>query len=1016
MAIHEEGVKASSGGFSKGIEESATGLILDNLQKYQYTYPIKSTTRELICNGVDSILEKQVARKILSGQNIVEDFFVEREGALYNDSKFDASYYDLKWLSDKDNVEMDYIVGSALEKDTVTFTDYGVGLGKHRLEGYFRIGYSTKRLSKLPLGKFGIGAKSPLSLGIDFYTVESNYNGQKYRFNVYAHDVDSIVPKFNLTTGKENSHVLFQIVNKLGEVEDYPVYYEDTEEKNSVSIILSNIKKHNKKAFIDAVKSQLLYFDNIVCTLIEDGKHTIVDYKADILYEDDLIVLSNNDYYSKPHLLLNRVNYGYINWEELELEDKGGNIGIKVQPENVEVNPSRESIMWSDKTKTMVLSRFNDVVDIASKLISKELNETDFLAWLRTCYNLNSFTGGGNTVVGRLSKIVDLSDVKPAFGPDPTIKFNQKGGVLKSMYVRSVDMGKEERNNRMRNVVVRKETSSAASYIRKQIILIKHGERSSNRKDKFLLMHVYPHGYTAMHTPASREDMVLAGWSETIIDSIMVERNKEGNKSELLWKLITESQDVVFYDKIVVPEDFTGTEEEEEVTVEEKPEEVTEEEKVAIKVAKLTAKERREQDGKIIIATPRSLSYRNGGESKGSSTSPLKVYDMQRMEMPISAINDWVAQEIYYGPEEQLNLVAMLTRDVHPENMLGDAMRPTGYGKDKNGIIKYIGYTAWQDKKWYRLNKNLLEKVYKGPSGYGIVSAYDAYDMQHFFDNKEIILINTAKGNMKYVRDFRPIEQFFIRIRNKTITMSNLLVQWNTARVIKDKLVNCAFLFNFESFNEEYYNYYHTLINYVKAHYREVERYTDRNLYGLTPDTYDHLVKHLNNVQVFQEYVRKNSESLVEIGQLAAELFGNKELKDGHAVDPEMMAMLQNVTEYADACGDMLNWMPVLTGNQGNSKVQTYDIQMTRMKTSIPEILEQEIKSYLEARGVLKYHVEQQEVSLIQIPEEIFEKVKDEGLVQEMHDYNMGLGASPEQQQERKKFGSEDMAKLFISE
>ena len=190
------------------------------------------------------------------------------------------------------------------------------------------------------MGKFGVGAKSPLSIGNSFYTVESRYNGKLYRFNVYAHTIDSIIPQFDLTKNLENEFVEFN----AGTDKPYKVYYEKTELKNGFSITIE-AKKNHKSQYIDSVKSQMLYFDGITCKVVdENGNPTYIDYKAKILYEDDYIVMSDNQYFTAPHLLLNKVNYGFIDWAELELESKQGNIGIKVAPEEVDVNPSRESV------------------------------------------------------------------------------------------------------------------------------------------------------------------------------------------------------------------------------------------------------------------------------------------------------------------------------------------------------------------------------------------------------------------------------------------------------------------------------------------------------------------------------------------------------------------------------------------------------------------------------------------------------------------------------------------------
>lgn len=128
------------GGFHKEIESGSMGLMMDILQKYQYKFPVKSSIRELVSNGLDAVQEREVAKKILSGQNVVADFFEEREGEIYKDSRFDPNYYDPKYLSDDKDVYITYHVGDNMEKDKVTIKDYGVGLGQYRLSKYFNLG------------------------------------------------------------------------------------------------------------------------------------------------------------------------------------------------------------------------------------------------------------------------------------------------------------------------------------------------------------------------------------------------------------------------------------------------------------------------------------------------------------------------------------------------------------------------------------------------------------------------------------------------------------------------------------------------------------------------------------------------------------------------------------------------------------------------------------------------------------------------------------------------------------
>lgn len=943
MAIHIEETRTMGAGHAKSLDQGAINMILDNLQKSQYAYPFKSTTREIVCNAIDSIQERNVARLILTGKNKVEDFFVQLEGEVYKDSKFDPDYYDLKWLNTDDTVEIRYVVGGALGKDRLVIRDNGVGLGAKRLIGYFNLGFSSKRLSKLPVGKFGIGGKAPLSTGAAFFTMESNYNGQKFKFNVYSSTFDSIVPALNLAAGRENEHIIFPGDTPA---QDYKVYWEPTTELNGVTITIET-KKHHKQQYIDAVKSQLLYFENLKFIIEEDDIDTVVDYRANILYEDDFIVLSDNQYFSKPHLLLNKVNYGYIQWDELELEERIGNIGIKVDPDDIDVNPSRESVTWTDRTKQKILERFKQVTDIATRLINDELQETDFLKWIKACYAVAS-RYRNNGVLDRLAKIVDLSSAKIKYHKDPRIEFLQSD-LLNGLYARVVTMVKEQRANKYKNIVKRKEIKFLGDYIGLPVFLMDKDEVASNRKDKWLLS-FYPEGFLAIYAPfLTEEEMKLAGMSDERIEEIKVFRAKrygDGKYASVsdTFKYISESQGVLTYSKVEVPEDFKGTEAEEEEKIAE-----TEEEKEEIKIAAIAANERRKLEGKILVYTPEAIEWT--GHDKAAYTNRA-AYNSKKIEIPIKDINDWNSQEIYYarnGEDEMLQFVAMLTRDTYENNEIGHPHRWTHKNapvtSTNNRPSQFDEVENWISKKWYRLNKSKLDDYKLDIWGY--------YNCQHFFDNKEIMLVKTAENNLKYLRDFKPIQEFFIRIQNKKITMSNLLIQWNTARVIKDKLQQCSFLYNFDIFNSKYAEMYQTLTRYVDRHYREVAGSVEHNYFGLNRDNYDDLITHLDNVANFQQFVTQNPDS-PDIAILAMQLFGNRELTDGMALDPEIIEIMNQVLEFTQSCGTLLNEIPLLTGYMG--RPQVYVKGAVRMpQTSISEQLEQEIKQYLEHKGVLCY-------------------------------------------------------------
>jgi len=385
----------------------------------------------------------------------------------------------------------------------------------------------------------------------------------------------------------------------------------------------------------------------------------------------------------------------------------------------------------------------------------------------------------------------------------------------------------------------------------------------------------------------------------------------------------------------------------------------------------ITAAERRKQQGKTIVHAMEAQRIYDG-----------QAFSFSKIEIPIVEINNWQNEEVYYGNDADTNLlqlIGLLTRD--PAWVIGE--QPIRSHAQVAG--------DWIQLKWYRLNKDK----------HGTQQYYKAFNMQHYFDSP-IKVIKVAQSNNILYRDFKKPQEFFITIKGKTITMSNLLIQWNTARIIRSKLVDSAFLYNFEQFNAKYSDMYRELCKYVDKHYREVAEHTNGALSNLTQVTYNDLVGHLDNVQKFQEFVTNAQATPEGISELAKELFGNPDLRDGMAVDPEIIRMMEEVHEYSVACGEMLNWIPALTGYNKAEKPRTYE--KNRQEFNIDMALGFEINRYLDSRGLNK-------VEVLELPDSaqaptdwgndtanLIEQTLDEDLVQPM----MGLGASEEQLEKQK--------------
>ena len=863
-----------SGGFSKEIDHGAMGLVFDTLQRFQYQYPIKSTIREVVSNGLDSVREKNVAISILKGLSKVEDHYVNKEGAIYKDSHFNADYYNLTALSSKDDVEVIYCDGGETGKDSLIIRDYGVGLGGDRLKGYFKLGYSTKRLNKFALGKFGLGAKSPLSTGIPYYTVKSRHNKMEFVFNIYNHRVESIVPKFDMKTGAENPEYTFpEVRDAAGQLISaaVTVHYYVTDQPNMFEIEMQ-VKKHHKQSYLDAVTSQLLYFPNV--KLFEEksnGYMQEIPVKAQIMFENNLIVLSNNSPYNKPHLILNGVNYGYIDFRELELEEKIGNIGIKVEPERVTINPSRESLVWDQTTREVIIEKFHEVVGIAETIINDEMQEMDFVKWMKLAATANDGQyswnkKADNTILGRLTKIVDMSKIELSYPADQSFKFNRN--LLNGIFAERVSS--ETTRKGSKRITKIEYTPGWGSSLQNDLpVVLIHGPKS-NRKNKYMMKHLYPQGFLLVKLEVwnVNGDEVLP---EDIKDEKMIDqligRNCGPEKAKAriaaLHNFIRTSTATIDYDSINVPSDFKATETEED---EEETEEATSEE------ASISAAERRKLNGSTVVHTPRL---------SGDFRKPL---DMQKVEVPVCLVDEWTNAEVFWSNqdyEELMHTAALMTRPYESETQ-----------RNATSEVEYDRFIATGN-----------DGVYNHQFG----------SLAWFQESSNVRLIKVAQNNVKYYQDFKHITKFFKEIRNKTITMSNALVRWNTARMMQEKITNLAFLAGFKSINPEIHQKYKSVKNYIEANWKPMN--ISNKTFGADESTTGQLIAHLDKVGQFQLFVRQNADEKELIAELATQLFNPQpgvEIEDGLAIDTEVYDTYMQLIDWSEPVQVMLNMVSPL--------------------------------------------------------------------------------------------------------
>lgn len=927
MAIlTEEQHQMSSQTFEKSIDANAMQMMLDILQKNQYRFPQKSSIREIASNAVDALNERNVARQILKGRAKVEDFYLARTDGVFSDSVFDREYYDLAWLSTEDKVYIQYFNNGNMDRDELVIRDYGVGLWGKRLMGYFNLGYSTKRNSKFALGKFGIGAKSALSTGVPYFTVTTRYNGKRTSFNVYGGNIEPIVPHLNMRTGEKNPWFDITFGTQVKRV-----FYESTTEKNGIDITLQ-VKKHHKTLYMDAVKSQLMYFPEIQFEEYTGTMKVQIPTLAKILYEDEAMIISDNPFHNKPHLLIDKVNYGNIDFTELELEDKKGGIGIKVKAEDVTVNPSRETVIWDDNTKQSILDAFNRVIDSASKRIEKELQETNLIRWYRACVSTMSGYRGGDPALVAMTRIISFEEIRPAFSGNPEITwafpfmdFLSFTTVTTNVVVR----GSEKVKKLDRSSCVRGELFGARPIIRR----FKGVDDSDARKNKYISSVLYPQGYQELVIPASYEDnprRFKHSVSELAMDYAV--RQIAGKKIKGTYRQFslteayrevrdkvyeiadyitlewaTDTEVVIDYSSIVVPPTFKSTESEDEV------DKIEEDKAESVKLEEsISAADRRNMKGTTLVFTPRRQEgKRTSFDAKTGSYQVPSLLTMTKVEIDPRSVDSWNSEEIFFcskEDEEMLHMAALISRPIITKFT----------GADGKGV-------TWE-KQCEVLTKEFPHESYQ----------HDLAQCNWMHaDNVKFIMV--SKENARYYRDFKQIQQFFMDVRQNTLTMATQLVKWNTARLMNKTINRMRFLEGFGSINPELTLFYKDVRRYCGTHYVGI----DSNVFGNQGRAMTDLAEYLDSVGNFQHYVRENPEDTDGIANMARAMLNPAEgvsITDARAIDMDIFLRYREVLDMVEGVYTLLNECPLLTETKDGSR---------RMDVFV----EQEVRSYITHKG-----------------------------------------------------------------
>lgn len=730
----DQSVRSNTAGLEKRINKGAEKMVFDILQSTQYSTPIPSTIRELVTNACDSQREKEVAIEILTGEKKEADYYIRRDGDQYADSNFDPTYYELSRLNkDFNDVTINYYRNEGVGFcDRVEIIDHGVGIGDRRLEGVLELGYSTKRNTSQNFGAFGLGAKVALSTGVDFYTIETVHNGKRFKCNCYPYKTDFLIPKFNPS-------ITFS--------DGTEVHYEPTEDKN-YTVVSFGVKKHNRSRYENAISDQLTYLDNVRFFIKEGEDSMEVNFRSEVIHNSNTLVVTNYGTYYKPHIIIVKepgsstgINYGYVDFRELEMEQLFGNVGLKcpirqaikdpdtgeevVIQDGVEVTPSREKVIWNEHTKQFIQGVIDRAADEATSIVEKGLKEDDFLMWVNTCRDVlfKNNIAGNSGVLKQLSKIIDTNKMSPKYPKDKSIKFSGPQSLLDGLSVKYV-------TQYIKKGKIHIETESLKSWADVNFDKIYFREEAGRSRNKDLYL--------------------TDGGTKAVIITCTADSEPE------VLQYLKDSSLLKSYDDLEVPEDWlSGLKDKEEVIEQNNA------------LTGLTREERRKVEQRIVAFTLR----RHHTEHSN--------YILDKVEPKLSTVMS-SDRLTYYGTKEDQNKLVMAA------NMLASQAPLL-----QHIVNKYIGYT--EDGPSFYVD----EKPVRFQGWYK--REFDEEKLKSFSTPQ---LLRVSKANVKYVSknpNCKHIDEFFCQwdAETNTISMDKHAGKWMAASAIGDVprwIGDCSFI------------------------------------------------------------------------------------------------------------------------------------------------------------------------------------------------------------------------------
>tara|TARA_R110000868_G_scaffold156695_2_gene383721 strand:- start:9324 stop:11741 length:2418 start_codon:yes stop_codon:yes gene_type:complete len=309
----------------------------------------------------------------------------------------------------------------------IVFKDEGVGLSPERFDAvYKKYLKSTKGNTNNQIGMFGLGSKTPFSV-TNIYYIITVFEGIKYTYQ----GTMTNLPKYNL------------------------FLEEETNEHNGTEIKIYFTEESTDSKFNDALKSQLIYFDEIIY------KYKYYFYSDDKIDNNYNIIESNtfkyntilHAQYDVLHLILGKVVYP-IDWRiitpkmkerlpNIELPIKLG-VGVKFDIGELMITPSREEIVYDEATIDLIIDKIESCLSEIKDIYNKTNVYDNFIDWISATKVFKSklkkayYHSSMNDPIGNIFLVdgdkIDITDIKYLL-PKPIFKPLEKYNLQVDLHI-----------------------------------------------------------------------------------------------------------------------------------------------------------------------------------------------------------------------------------------------------------------------------------------------------------------------------------------------------------------------------------------------------------------------------------------------------------------------------------------------------------------------------------------------------------------------------------------------------